>query len=86
MSTIDDNYKNAVMGTLVSVDNRSWTDDGSSMVVIRCNDPFNTVFVREFITNYADAEMLIDRTVVLYDRRVHQLVHTGVTGFTHISL
>ena len=80
---VDDNYRNAVMGTLVSVDNRSWTDDGSSMVVIRCDDPFNTVFVREFVINYADAEMLIDKTVVLYDRHVHQLVPNGVTGITH---
>jgi len=73
MSRMDDHHTNAVVGQIVSVANRSWADDGSRMVTIKCDDPFDTVYVREFVTNWEDAEVLVDMMAVVYDHRVYLL-------------
>jgi len=66
MATYNDNYNNAVVGRLVDMANRSWGDN-RRMVVIETDDPFATIIVRRFVNNWQDAELLIDRTVCVYN-------------------
>lgn len=71
MSRICDEYTNAVCGTIVDVATRSWSDDGSRMVTIKCDDWFDTVIVRAFVRNWEDAEMLVDSRAIVYGHRVY---------------
>lgn len=70
---VNDNYKNAVVGKIIEVADRSWGNPDRRMVAIETDDPFVSIIVREFITNWQDAEVLVDRTVVCYDHKVFPL-------------
>lgn len=70
MATYNDSYRNAIVGRLVDVANRSWGNPNHRMVVIETDDPFVTVIVRTFVNNHEDAELLIDRMVCVYQATI----------------
>jgi hypothetical protein len=43
------------------------------MIVVETNDPFANIIVRRFVNNWQDAEMLIDRQVIVFGPTVAQL-------------
>lgn len=71
---VNDNYRNAVVGRITEVANRSWGNPDSRMVVIETDDPFARIIVRVFVKNWTDAEVLIDREVVCHDGYVYPIV------------
>lgn len=70
---VNDGYVNAVVGFIVDVANRSWTQDGSRMVTLRCDDPFVTTVVRVFVKNWGDAEVLVDTRAVFHEGYIYPL-------------
>lgn len=75
MSRVDDSHKNASVGTVVDVANRSWSEDGSRLVTMRCAEhPYEDVVLRAHVINWEDAMMLVDRTAVLCGQHIYPLV------------
>lgn len=72
MSTINNRYTNAVVGTLTSV-SPSRDGVGKSLVTIFCDDPFASVFVCSLVENGDNASMLVDGQVILFNNNIHQL-------------
>jgi hypothetical protein len=70
MAHYNDSHRNAVVGTLVDVAQRSWGGSDHRMVVIETDDPFVRVIVRTFVNNHKDAELLIDRKVCVHDATI----------------
>lgn len=69
---INDDLRNAIVGVLVEVSNRSWGNPDTRLIVIRDEDnPFIETLVRCFVRNFEDAEILVDSTVVVYNHRVY---------------
>lgn len=66
MSTVNMRHMNAVVGVL-----RYVNDDG--VVLVECDEVFETVVVPSRIINAPDAMMLVDRVVCLHDSKVYQL-------------
>ena len=63
VTIVNDEYRNAWVGKLVYVADRSWGDN-RRLVKLLCED---RIIVRRFVHNWADAEVLIDRKVCVYD-------------------
>lgn len=78
---VNDSYTNAVVGRLVEVASRSWGDD-RRMVTVKTDDPFVTIVVRQFINNYEDAEILVDRLVVVWNGWIYPLYNSSETCYS----
>lgn len=72
MSTIDSNYMNAVVGTLMAVV-PTHDSTGYAMVIVRCYDPFVSAYVPMMVHNGDDAMMLVDMRVVVHANMVTQM-------------
>jgi hypothetical protein len=72
---VNDNYKNAVVGKIIEVADRSWGNPDKRMVVIETDDPFTRIVVRDFVKNWEDAQMLVDMTVCMYEGMVYRIAN-----------
>lgn len=74
MPDYNDGYCNATVGRLVDVATHQWSSsgDGLRMIVVRTEEPFVQTIVRRFVTNWRDAELLIDRMVMVHESSVYQ--------------
>lgn len=69
---VDDYYRNAVVGVIRKVADRSWGDD-RRMVTLDVDDFCPTVRVRVFVTNYEDALILVGRTVAVVGDHLYRI-------------
>lgn len=73
MATVNDNYRNAVVGKVTAVSTNYYRQDGYRLVTLLCEEPMANITVRVWVCNPDDAEMLVDRMVVVYDCEVYPM-------------
>ena len=60
-------YENAIVGVIKYADE-------SGTVLLECDDPWDHVTVVLIVDNYADAMVLVDRSVCVHDGKVHSII------------
>lgn len=73
MAITNDGYKNATIGRVVKVSKHNYRGDGYGLVTLECDEWFSMVVVRTWVSNPEDADMLMDRTVIVHDATVYPM-------------
>lgn len=66
MNAINTRHFNAVVGVL------KYVDDGG-VALVECDEIFETITVPVRVMNHADAMLLVDRTVCVFDSNVYPM-------------